>query len=174
MSAALIGVAHVAATPAKTTAASQYRPGRWRMHSLPTCPRRLSRPDWPIYRAFVFAAPRKPKTSHPAQIAARGLAPSLDMPYVAVSVVQEQPGNQPPLKSLIEEELRPGPAIQSDTDIIHDFRQRSGTVYHPCGTCRMGEDDNAVVLKRVGTSPAVDVQPQQDSCRQLALRHGAG
>jgi uncharacterized membrane protein len=33
------------------------------------------------------------------------------------------------------------------------------------------EDDNVVVLKRVGTSPEVDVQPQQDSCRQLALQH---
>lgn len=32
------------------------------------------------------------------------------------------------------------------------------------------EDDNVVVLKRVGTSPEVDVQPQQDSCRQLALQ----
>ncbi len=33
------------------------------------------------------------------------------------------------------------------------------------------EDDNVVVLKRVGTSPAVDEQPQRDSCRQLAIRH---
>jgi choline dehydrogenase len=41
---------------------------------------------------------------------------------------------------LIAEELRPGPAIQSDADLIHDFRQRSGTVYHPSCTCRMGPD----------------------------------
>ena len=33
------------------------------------------------------------------------------------------------------------------------------------------EDDNVVLLKRVGTSPEVDVQPQQDSCQQLAARH---
>ena len=33
------------------------------------------------------------------------------------------------------------------------------------------EDDHVVVLKRVATSPAVDEQPQRDSCRQLAIRH---
>ncbi len=45
-----------------------------------------------------------------------------------------------PLASLIAEELRPGPAVQSDEDLIHDFKQRSGTVYHPSCTCRMGPD----------------------------------
>lgn len=47
---------------------------------------------------------------------------------------------QPPLARLIAEELRPGPAIQSDEEIIADFRARSGTVYHPSCTCRMGPD----------------------------------
>ncbi|MDO8363837.1 MAG: DUF2079 domain-containing protein [Actinomycetota bacterium] len=35
-------------------------------------------------------------------------------------------------------------------------------------------DDNVIVAKRVGTSPEVDVRPQQDSCQELALRHGSG
>ena len=45
-----------------------------------------------------------------------------------------------PLKSLIAEELRPGPQIMSDDELIHDMRQRSGTVYHQACTCRMGAD----------------------------------
>jgi choline dehydrogenase len=53
---------------------------------------------------------------------------------------------QEPLKSLIIEELRPGPAVQSDADLIHDFRQRSGTVYHPSCTCRMGPDSRTAVV----------------------------
>ncbi len=53
---------------------------------------------------------------------------------------------QEPLKSLMAEELRPGPNIKSDADIIHDFRQRSGTVYHPCSTCRMGPDPKHAVV----------------------------
>ena len=44
---------------------------------------------------------------------------------------------QTPLAQLIAEELRPGATVQSDADLIADLRQRSGTVYHPCCTCRM-------------------------------------
>ena len=34
----------------------------------------------------------------------------------------------------------------AEDDILNDFRQRATTVYHPCGTCRMGADiQNAVV-----------------------------
>ncbi|WP_374330800.1 GMC family oxidoreductase [Aestuariivirga sp.] len=47
---------------------------------------------------------------------------------------------QEPLKGLMAEELRPGPAITTDEAMINDFRQRSGTVYHHSCTCRMGPD----------------------------------
>ena len=48
--------------------------------------------------------------------------------------------SQPAFARLIEEELRPGPQVQNDADLIADFRQRSGTVYHPSCTARMGRD----------------------------------
>ncbi|MES2665058.1 MAG: GMC family oxidoreductase N-terminal domain-containing protein [Pseudomonadota bacterium] len=47
---------------------------------------------------------------------------------------------QPAMARLIAEELRPGPAVTSDEALIDDFRSRSGTVYHPSCTCRMGPD----------------------------------
>ena len=47
---------------------------------------------------------------------------------------------QKALADLIVEELRPGSAVQSDEALIADLRQRSGTVYHPCCTCRMSPD----------------------------------
>ncbi len=53
---------------------------------------------------------------------------------------------QPALARLIKEELRPGPAVQSDEALIQDFRERSGTVYHPSCTCRMGADPATSVL----------------------------
>jgi len=34
----------------------------------------------------------------------------------------------------------------SDEDILEDFRQRSGTVFHPVGTCRMGRDAKTAVV----------------------------
>jgi len=48
--------------------------------------------------------------------------------------------NQPALSEIIAEELLPGQAIVRDDDLIDDARRRSGTVYHPCGTARMGSD----------------------------------
>jgi choline dehydrogenase len=45
---------------------------------------------------------------------------------------------QPAMAGLIEEELRPGLEVQSDPDLINDFRNRSGTVYHHSCTARMG------------------------------------
>ena len=47
---------------------------------------------------------------------------------------------QEPLAEVIAEELRPGPTCASDDELIADIRQRSGTVYHPSCTCRMGPD----------------------------------
>jgi choline dehydrogenase len=51
-----------------------------------------------------------------------------------------------PLADKIAEELRPGPACVSDADLIADFKQRSGTVYHPSCTCRMGPDAKTAVV----------------------------
>jgi choline dehydrogenase len=53
---------------------------------------------------------------------------------------------QPALARLIREELRPGPEVQGDAALIADFRARSGTVYHPSCTCRMGADPATSVL----------------------------
>ena len=47
---------------------------------------------------------------------------------------------QPAFAQLVKAELRPGPQVQSDDDLIADFRARSGTVYHPSCTARMGRD----------------------------------
>ena len=53
---------------------------------------------------------------------------------------------QPAMARLIREELRPGPEVVTDEALITDFRARSGTVYHPSCTCRMGPDASASVV----------------------------
>ncbi len=50
-----------------------------------------------------------------------------------------------PYRSLIFSEVRPGAHVVAEDDIRSFIRQVAGTVYHPCGTCRMGQDDTAVV-----------------------------
>ncbi|TIL60806.1 MAG: choline dehydrogenase [Mesorhizobium sp.] len=52
----------------------------------------------------------------------------------------------PAMAEIIEEEVLPGPSITSDADLIQDFRKRSGTVYHPVSTCRMGPDAARAVV----------------------------
>jgi choline dehydrogenase-like flavoprotein len=42
-------------------------------------------------------------------------------------------------------EVAPGPDVQSDEDIKTFIRSAGYTVHHPCGTCRMGVDKDAVV-----------------------------
>jgi len=50
-----------------------------------------------------------------------------------------------PFSSLVTEQIRPASEITSDEQIADYVRNFGSTVYHPCGTCRMGEDDGAVV-----------------------------
>ncbi|PWW01774.1 choline dehydrogenase [Hoeflea marina] len=51
-----------------------------------------------------------------------------------------------PMAETIVEEILPGPKVLSDEAIIDDFRRRSGTVYHPVTTCRMGPDAASSVV----------------------------
>jgi choline dehydrogenase len=53
---------------------------------------------------------------------------------------------QAPFAEVAEEELRPGPEVRSDEDLILDLRMRSGTVYHPSCTARMGADPGTSVV----------------------------
>lgn len=46
---------------------------------------------------------------------------------------------------LITEELSPGKQLESDDDIRNALAECTETVYHPVGTCKMGNDEMAVV-----------------------------
>jgi choline dehydrogenase len=41
-------------------------------------------------------------------------------------------------------EVTPGPGVQSDAELLAWLRTAAGTNYHPCCTCRMGLDSDAV------------------------------
>lgn len=52
---------------------------------------------------------------------------------------------QPALAKFAKGELNPGPGVRTDDEIASWIRKVTGTSYHPCGTCRMGTDADAVV-----------------------------
>jgi choline dehydrogenase len=49
-----------------------------------------------------------------------------------------------PFRDFVVEEISPGPAVTDDESMLEYLRATGTTVYHPCGTCRMGSDDAAV------------------------------
>ncbi len=53
--------------------------------------------------------------------------------------------NQPAFDPYRADEIQPGISIQSDAEIDEFIRSCVESAYHPSCTCRMGEDDNAVV-----------------------------
>ena len=54
-----------------------------------------------------------------------------------------------PLASAIHEEFVPGAQYQSDDELLEAARLHSQTIYHPAGTCKMGNDSMAVVDHRL-------------------------
>jgi len=50
------------------------------------------------------------------------------------------------LQAITLDEMRPGMDCKTDEQLIQDIRNNADTLFHPCGTCRMGPDpqDNVV------------------------------
>jgi choline dehydrogenase len=55
----------------------------------------------------------------------------------------------PAMARYIAEEIEPGPQCDDDDELLDFIRHRGSTTYHPVGTCRMGQDQKAVVDERL-------------------------
>jgi choline dehydrogenase len=55
----------------------------------------------------------------------------------------------PALQRYMPEEFRPGPALQSDEELARAAGDIGTTIFHPSGTCKMGNDAMAVVDARL-------------------------
>lgn len=90
---------------------------------------------------------RSPDPLTPPRIIANAFAAEHDVTEMleAVKFIRRIAAT-PAMSAVIAEELAPGPKVQSDDALIADFRARSGTVYHPSCTCRMGPDPATSVV----------------------------
>jgi choline dehydrogenase len=104
---------------------------------LSSC-RTLSRGEIMIRSADPFVHPKITGNAFSEQ---RDVDEMLD----AVKFLRKIAGT-PAMKAVIEEEILPGPKVISDEELIADFRKRSGTVYHPVSTCRMGPNAKSSVV----------------------------
>ena len=56
---------------------------------------------------------------------------------------------QPSFKRHLKREVMPGPEVQTDEAMLAVAKEKGTTVFHPCGTCKMGSDPKAVVDQRL-------------------------
>ena len=54
--------------------------------------------------------------------------------------------NQPALDPFNDGEFAPGTKVRSDDEIDAWVREEAETAYHPCGTCKMGADDDPMAV----------------------------
>ena len=91
--------------------------------------------------ADPFARPAiKPNylTAHTDELALLGGVRHARRIFAAAALAQHSSG-----------EIQPGPGLTSDADLLAYARRAGNTLYHPVGTCKMGEDPRAVVDSRL-------------------------
>lgn len=98
---------------------------------------------YPDSRGSVHAAPPDPAVA--PQIVANYLAASRDRAAVVRGLrLARRIGSHPALRSFPVDETRPGPGTVEDPALLDYARQVGQTSYHSVGTCRMGNDADAV------------------------------
>ena len=63
-----------------------------------------------------------------------------------VYLVLRQLTSTPTMKDIVQEELFPGPDVDSDEAMLDYIRTKGGSVFHPCSTCMMGPDAQTCVV----------------------------
>jgi choline dehydrogenase len=58
------------------------------------------------------------------------------------------------LRSYVKREVKPGPQVERDAELLEFCRENGATIFHPTGTCRMGVDAKAVVDPRLRVNGA--------------------
>jgi choline dehydrogenase len=102
----------------------------------------------PESRGFVRIKSTDPRTApaiHPNYLAAQKDRDTLVAGVKALRRIFQAPA----MARHIAEEIEPGASCDNDDDLLDFIRRRGSTTYHPVGTCRMGQDPNAVVDERL-------------------------
>ncbi len=89
---------------------------------------------------------RSPEAFDPPEIRANYLAAEHDIRTIVAALrMIRRIAAQPALAQYIVRETRPGPMAADDEALLDHARATGQTSYHPIGTCRMGQDERAVV-----------------------------
>ncbi len=103
------------------------------------------RPDSRGHQHIVSPDPKQ----HPSIIANYLAAESDQRVTLAGLKLARRISEQAAFKPLVRREVFPGPECVSDEDFMTFAKEKGTTVFHPCGTCKMGNDAAAVVDSRL-------------------------
>jgi len=70
-------------------------------------------------------------------------------PWIHIPVGYFKTMHDPKLDWCYRTQPDPGSRYASDAELLEAARQHSQTIYHPTSTCKMGQDDSAVVDARL-------------------------
>jgi choline dehydrogenase len=133
---------------------------RWpdiQFHFLPAAMRYDGKKPIKGHGFMVLTGPNKPKSRGHVRIRS---ADPYEHPEIRFNYLQREEDRegfrrcirltreiigQPAMDRFRDGEIAPGAQVTSDEDIDAFVRENLESTYHPCGSCRMGEDDMAVV-----------------------------
>ena len=72
-----------------------------------------------------------------------------DVAAKAIKIVRNIMLNTKTFKKYETEEYRPGAHITGDEELVKAASDHAQTIFHPVGTCKMGNDENAVVSDKL-------------------------
>jgi choline dehydrogenase len=104
-----------------------------------------AQPCRPVSRGYLHVRSPRPETA-PVIVPNSLLAPQDLEDLLDGAALLRKLASTPALSAVIEQELAPGRHVQSPEDMVRDIRARASTVFHPVGTCRMGQAPGSDVV----------------------------
>jgi choline dehydrogenase len=99
----------------------------------------------PTSRGFVHIRSADPLEPPAIQPNALSTEEDIAEVYEGARLLRRISGAQP-LAGIIASEMKPGANVLSDEQVLQDFRERAGSVFHSCSTATMGPDPQKAVV----------------------------
>jgi choline dehydrogenase len=100
--------------------------------------------SWPASRGHVTLRDASPSSAPLIQPNYLSAAEDREFFLRAVPKVREILATKP-MDDIVSSEYQPGNAVLSREEMLAFVRAKASTIYHPCGTCRMGSGGDSVV-----------------------------
>lgn len=104
-----------------------------------------TQPSRPTSRGAVSIASANPEDAPLIEPNSLSTEEDCAMAIKASRLLRQMAGTQA-IRAVTQTRLEPDITTMDDAGLLQNFRNRAGTVFHPCGTCRMGSDSRTSVL----------------------------